>query len=189
MIKCHKCGYENSDYSIYCQGCGSVLTSLKEADDYSSIIDSVTGDHTDTEPSDSYTYNEPDPVINGTETTSGYEPQPQSTYEPEFELEPQVQPQTQTQTQSQYQAQYQQPNREVNTDQYDPYCVAGLVLSFIPFCAIFPIVAIILSAMGLNRIKVSGQKGRGLAIAGILIAIAGMMLSLIITVSSNININ
>ena len=33
MIKCNCCGRENSNYAIYCEGCGSVLSTVSDSTD------------------------------------------------------------------------------------------------------------------------------------------------------------
>jgi uncharacterized membrane protein len=53
--------------------------------------------------------------------------------------------------------------------------IAGFILSF--FCSIL---GLIFSIVGLNQIKQTGQGGRGLAIAGIVISVAGFFVSLLI---------
>ncbi|UCD20634.1 MAG: DUF4190 domain-containing protein [archaeon] len=49
--------------------------------------------------------------------------------------------------------------------------ILGLIFAFV-----FSILGLIFSIIALNQIKKSGEKGHGLAIAGLIISIAGMVL-------------
>lgn len=62
----------------------------------------------------------------------------------------------------------------------DPFCIAGLILSWyagfaVYFAPIFSIAAIVVSAMGLSRVSKSGDIGKNLAIAGIVIGALGLI--------------
>ena len=75
-------------------------------------------------------------------------------------------------SQSYYQpaANYQAPQQAYAQPQYVPapstngLCIAGLILAFV-----FPLLGLILSIVGLVKVKSSGEGGRGLAIAGIIL--------------------
>ena len=70
------------------------------------------------------------------------------------------------------QAQVHQPSA---SGSYNGLAVAGFVVSlvslFINFWGIIGIVGLILSAFGMQKVKLLNQKGRGLAIAGLVIGI------------------
>jgi hypothetical protein len=59
-------------------------------------------------------------------------------------------------------------------DNYNGMAIAGGVCSFF-----FSILGLIFSIIGFNQIKTSGEKGRGLAIAGIAISAASIVLTVI----------
>lgn len=62
--------------------------------------------------------------------------------------------------------------------------IAGFVCSLIGFlcCTISAVVGLILSIIGLNKIKTTGENGRGLAIAGIILGAIGVVVSIISTI-------
>jgi hypothetical protein len=62
--------------------------------------------------------------------------------------------------------------------------IASVVASVIGFfCGIGSIIGIVLGIIALNQVKATGANGRGLAIAGIAIGAASLLISLIWTVS------
>ncbi|EUA50227.1 hypothetical protein I553_9517 [Mycobacterium xenopi 4042] len=61
--------------------------------------------------------------------------------------------------------------------------IASLVASFIGLlCGIGSIVGIVLGAVALNQIKQTRQEGYGLAVAGIVVGVATLLVNLIITI-------
>ncbi|WP_375484100.1 DUF4190 domain-containing protein [uncultured Mycobacterium sp.] len=61
--------------------------------------------------------------------------------------------------------------------------IASLVSSFIGLlCGIGSIVGIVLGAVALNQIKQTRQQGYGLAVAGIVVGVATLLVSLIVTI-------
>ena len=103
--------------------------------------------------------------------------------------QPQAQPQPQAQFQPNpgaYQQQNQGPRPIPTNNPYQQYnknktnsmAVAGFILAFF-----VPLVGLILSIMGYQQIQKSGEKGRGLALAGIIISAVWMVLSVIINVA------
>ncbi len=59
--------------------------------------------------------------------------------------------------------------------------IASLITAFVGFlCCVGSIVAIVLGIVALNQIKQTRQEGRGLAIAGISIGVAGLAMILIV---------
>ncbi len=73
-------------------------------------------------------------------------------------------------TQAQYQAEPQQST--------DGVCIAGLICSLL----LSGLLGLILSIVGINRVKKSGAPGKGFAVAGIIISILKMVVIVIITV-------
>jgi hypothetical protein len=70
------------------------------------------------------------------------------------------------------------PRSETNT-----LAIASLVSSFIGLlCGIGSIVGIVLGAVALNQIKQTRQEGYGLAVAGIVVGVATLLVSLIVTI-------
>lgn len=58
--------------------------------------------------------------------------------------------------------------------------IASLVCSLVGWvCAIGPVLGIIFGFIGLNQIKKSGQGGRGLALAGIIVGIVAIVLGIL----------
>ncbi len=58
--------------------------------------------------------------------------------------------------------------------QYNPLCIAGFVCSFL-----IAIVGLILSIIGMNQVKISGEKGYELAMAGIIISAVSMFIAFV----------
>jgi Domain of unknown function (DUF4190)/Septum formation len=84
---------------------------------------------------------------------SGYDPPPQGPDQPA------VQPQ------------YQPPYQPLNQSQVPPgtngFAIASLIFGIIPMCA--GLLAVIFGIVGLNQVRRTGQKGKGLAIAGLVL--------------------
>jgi hypothetical protein len=57
--------------------------------------------------------------------------------------------------------------------------IASLVASVISLCGVGSIAGIVLGVVALNQIKVSGESGRGLALAGIIVGAVTLLLSLL----------
>lgn len=65
----------------------------------------------------------------------------------------------------------------VNTGKTNGMAIAGFILSFFA-----PLVGLILSIVGLNQCKKSGENGSGLALAGIIISVVAMLLAIIVII-------
>ena len=74
---------------------------------------------------------------------------------------------------------YGPPARKTNV-----LAITSLVVSIISLCGIGSIAGIVLGVVALNQIKVSGEGGRGLAIAGIAVGAGTLLLSMLLLVSS-----
>mgnify|MGYP000172882995 FL=1 len=61
---------------------------------------------------------------------------------------------------------------------YNGLAIAGFICSFL-----VSLLGLILSIVGLNQIKKQGGKGKGLAIAGIIISAAGMVIQVILVIA------
>ena len=62
--------------------------------------------------------------------------------------------------------------------------IAGFICSLVGFlcCTISAVVGLVLSIIGLNKIKTTGEKGKGLAIAGIILGAIGVIVSILTTI-------
>ncbi|MCL2570120.1 MAG: hypothetical protein FWE16_02845 [Firmicutes bacterium] len=96
---------------------------------------------------------------------------------PNQELQPPTQPQ--------FNGNYQQSNIQINgmyqappTAPSNTMATMGLIFAFI-----IPIVGLVLSIIGLNRASQFGGRGRGVAIAGIIVSIAMFVLNFILIMS------
>ena len=78
------------------------------------------------------------------------------------------------------------PNTETN-EKYNPWAIAGFVLSLVNIVlgeVIVPgVLGLIFSIMGYNQIKEKGGKGKGLAIAGIIISAISLALYILIIIT------
>jgi hypothetical protein len=72
---------------------------------------------------------------------------------------------------------YQQPGQAPYNPRTNPLAIAGLVCAFLVWPA-----GIVLSAIGLKQIKRNGERGRGLALAGLIISIVAGVVSVIMTI-------
>lgn len=162
MIKCNCCGRENSNYAIYCDGCGSLLTTVSDSTDVMTdpsegnseepSKDNDTNSAEYTAPQDAY---QAEPVKNNEYTA------PDHTYDPN--------------------------PRFTSGTEFDSLCIAGFIcsLSGLFCCGLPSAVGLILCIVGLVRAKSSGKKGAGLAVAGIILAIVLLAISIMILVSGN----
>jgi hypothetical protein len=61
----------------------------------------------------------------------------------------------------------------------NPLAIASLVASVVSLCGIGSIAGIILGVVAINQIKVSGESGRGLALAGIIVGAVTLLFSML----------
>ena len=79
-------------------------------------------------------------------------------------------------------------NQQMNNVNQGPktngLAIAGFICSLIGFlcCTISAVVGLVLSIVGLNKIKATGENGRGLAIAGIILGALGVITSIVTTI-------
>lgn len=71
----------------------------------------------------------------------------------------------------------------VDNQKTNGFCIAGMVCGivgmFISFWFIVPLVALVLSCVGLKQINETGMKGHGMAVAGIVLGIVGVAFAVI----------
>ena len=79
MIKCNCCGRENSNYAIYCEGCGSVLTTVSDSTDVKTEVSTSDSYETSSASSQPVSEPAPEPVQAGPVQSGGYTP-PEYTY-------------------------------------------------------------------------------------------------------------
>lgn len=174
MIKCNCCGRENSNYAIYCEGCGSLLSTISDSAE-------VKTDYSD---SASYAGSEPEPQAYEPSAEPAPEPSNESPYEPvqagpvqsgEYNMPPEY---------------TYNPNPAVTSGmEFDSLCIAGFILSITGFmcCGFSSIIGLILCIAGLVRTSHNGKKGRGLAVAGLIMSIFMIIITIIIVASGNGN--
>jgi Domain of unknown function (DUF4190) len=91
------------------------------------------------------------------------------------------------------------PYQPYGTAPYDPYVdshpqgtngqaigalVAGIVGLPLCFCGIPSIIAIVLGILAMNETKRTGQDGHGMALAGVIIGVIGLVLSVLMWITS-----
>jgi hypothetical protein len=163
MIKCNCCGRENSNYAIYCEGCGSVLSSVSDSADVSTSA--AEG-------------------VESSSSSSASEPvSAESAYTPTYETP--AQPNNSEYVPPEYT--YNSNPAQTNGTQFDSMCIAGLICSIsgIFCCAFTSLIGVILSIVGLIRVSKSGKAGKGLAIAGIIIGSFFIVISILVLILSN----
>jgi hypothetical protein len=94
------------------------------------------------------------------------------------------------------------PYQPYGTEPYDPYqpghphgtngqaigaLVAGIVGIPLCFCGIPSIIAIVLGILAMNETKRTGQDGRGMALAGVIIGVIGLALSVLMWIVSAVS--
>ncbi len=153
MPFCPNCGAQYDAGAKFCEDCGTPFEIVKAEPVSAPVQDSF-----DAPANDDSKYAPP-----------SYEA-PQSaeySYEPQPVAQPQAAPVYSSQPQ--YQAQAQQST--------DALCIAGLICSIL----LSGLLGLILSIIGINRVKKSGAPGKGFAIAGIIISILKMVVVVIMT--------
>lgn len=164
MIKCNCCGRENSNYAIYCEGCGSLLSTVSDSTDVKTEVDTSS---IDTEPASQETEQVSgpayEPVQQGPVESGNYSMPPEYTYNPN-------------------------PAKPSGME-YDGICITGFIcaLSGLFCCGLSALVGLVLCIIGLVRTGSNGKKGRGLALAGIIISIVMIILTVIILIAGNGN--
>lgn len=63
------------------------------------------------------------------------------------------------------------------------FAIAALVTSVISLCGLGSIAGIVFGVVALNQIKVSGESGRGMAIAGIVVGAVTLLLSMVFLIA------
>lgn len=147
MPFCPNCGAQYDAGAKFCEDCGTPFEIAKAEPVSAPVQDSF-----DAPASDDSKYAPP-----------SYEaPQPaEHSYNPQPAAQPVAQPQPQPtySSQSQY-----QPELKPSTD---ALCIAGMICSIL----LSGLLGLILSIVGINRVKKSGAPGKGFAVAGIIIGI------------------
>lgn len=164
MIKCNCCGRENSNYAIYCEGCGSVLSTVSD----STEVKADAADGFSSEPA-------PEPVTSTSDYSSS-----QGSYQSEPVQSGEYIPPEYTYN----------PNPATTSGmEFDSMCIAGFICSVTGLfcCGIPAVVGLILCIVGLVRTKTNGKKGSGLAVAGIIISAIAIILTIIILIAGNVN--
>ena len=135
MIKCNCCGRENSNYAIYCEGCGSLLSTVSDSTEVKTDV------------TDNPTSFADEPAQTGPVESGNYTMPPEYTYNPN-------------------------PANPSGME-FDSMCIAGFICSVSGlFCCGLPaLVGVILCIIGLVRTGSNGKRGRGLAVAGLIISI------------------
>ena len=86
-----------------------------------------------------------------------------------------------------YNQNYSSYNNTVHTVHYNTCCIVGFIVSivsiFVRLHGLVPAAGILVSVMGLLEYKKRGEKGKGLAVAGIVISVLSLIISLLIIFS------
>ena len=161
MIKCNCCGRENSNYSIYCEGCGSLLSTVSDSTD---VKTDVGEDFSST--------NEPssEPVTSSSEYASS-----QETYQSGDNIPPEYT--------------YDPTPATPSGMEFDVVSIVGFIFSVLSiFCCGFTApIPLIICIIGLVTTSGTGKKGRGLAVAGLIISIILIIVAILILIFGNGN--
>lgn len=170
MLKCNTCGRENPISNSFCEGCGSPLSFIDQD------LTSTGLPHTDSLES-------AEPVVNSTPVEPEVKSEPVQSYSYQ-------QPQATSvsydynsnNTNYNYQYSY-NPDQSVKTS---AMCITGFVLSLVSLlcCGFTSLISLILSIIGLILASGKGMKGKGLAIAGIIISSILLIFFIILVIAS-----
>lgn len=166
MIKCNCCGRENSNYAIYCEGCGSLLSTVSDSTDVKTdVTENATSFAEEPAAQAAEQVSEPayEPVQQGPVESGNYTMPPEYSYNPN-------------------------PTNPSGME-FDSMCIAGFICSVSGlFCCGLPaLVGLILCIIGLVRTGSNGKRGRGLAIAGLIISLLAIIITIVILVAGNGN--
>lgn len=164
MIKCTSCGHENSNYSIYCQSCGAVLSSLETTPD-------APASSKPSQPEQKvYVPAEPTVKLAGPETPAEPEEAPIPDKVEGFRYIPPEKDQK-----GSYTFDTSSPSATAKPeDPNDQFCLWGFILTA---AAIFTLgyaapISLALCIVGIVRVNSSGKDGKTIAIIGAVISAA-----------------
>ncbi len=142
MSKCVYCGTDNPDTFKFCSNCGAPLTPPQAA-------------MPQNQPPSGYV-NNPFEQMNQVQSPVSQAPFP---------------PSEQPRSLNQHVQSILKPTNVANYNQNDVFCLIGFILSLLSIVQRYTVLlALILSIIGVIRVSHTGQKGRKLAIAGIIIS-------------------
>ncbi len=164
---CTKCGNKNDDSSNFCGYCGAILKSANE---------------------NGVPYGEPDVNNQQNQDTSSYNPQ-QNGYANQ-NLNYEQQPYYNQSLNKQYVKFNQNQNKNVPASRYNPMAIAGFITSCgcVLFGGLAGLVGLILSLIGFHQTSVREEKGKGFAVAGIILgclSVSATILLIIYVVNAN----
>ena len=145
MPFCPNCGAQYDAGAKFCEDCGTPFEITKAEPVSAPVQDSFDAPANDDSKYAPPSYEAPQPAA------QPYNPQPAA--------QPVAQPQPTYSSQSQY-----QPELKPSAD---ALCIAGMICSIL----LSGLLGLILSIVGINRVKKSGAPGKGFAVAGIIIGI------------------
>ena len=154
MPFCPNCGAQYDAGAKFCEDCGTPFEIVKAEPVSAPVQDSFDAPVNDDSKFAPPSYEAPQPAAQPYNPQPAAQPQPAPVYN----------------TQTQYQTEPQQST--------DGVCIAGLICSLL----LSGLLGLILSIVGINRVKKSGAPGKGFAVAGIIISILKMVVIVIITV-------
>ena len=167
MIKCSSCGYENSNYSIYCQGCGALLSSLDSVPDAPSSAAQKPASVPEKPAA-------PETISVPAEPVAAHEAAPEEPPIPDkvegFKYIPPEKDQK-----GSYTLDMSSPSAtEKHEDPNDQFCLWGFILTA---AAIFTLgyaapISLALCIVGIVRVNSSGKDGKTIAIIGAVISAA-----------------
>lgn len=166
MIKCTSCGHENSNYSIYCQSCGAVLSSLETTPD-------APASSKPSQPEQKvYVPTEPTVKLAGPETPVESEEAPIPDKVEGFRYVPPEKDQK-----GSYTLDTSSPSATAKPeDPNDQFCLWGFISTGAALitCGYAAPLSLALCIVGLVRVSASGKDGKTIAIVGAVVS-AGLL--------------